>query len=162
NSPVSEISAAERQLGKCGELAFGFGGSIGAWRRIANDEDIRTDAAGLALVEEWRSAHPAIRQFWRAVVQAAPGAHRPRQQGPVGLSVPMVHPLITAAFDGYALTITLPNGRAINYPGARLVPATLEEDAPPDIEFMDNARGQWKLVRAWHGSLTENVVQGIA
>ena len=162
NSPISEISAAERQLGKCGELACGFDGSIGAWRRIAKDEYIRTDAEVLALVEEWRSAHPAIRQFWRALIQAARTAIRTGQQVPVGLSVPMVRPLITAAFDGSALTIPLPNGRAINYPGARLVPNTLEEDAAPDIEFMDNARGQWKLVRAWHGSLTENVVQGIA
>src|SRR5215831_21048363 len=30
NGPVSEITATERQLGKCAELACGFGGSIGA------------------------------------------------------------------------------------------------------------------------------------
>src|SRR5262249_3602059 len=30
------------------------------------------------------------------------------------------------------------------------------------IEFMDNANGQWKPVRAWYGVLVENVVQGIA
>jgi hypothetical protein len=38
NTPVSEIIAAERQLGKCAELACGFGGSVGAWRRIAGDD----------------------------------------------------------------------------------------------------------------------------
>src|SRR5262249_24931324 len=30
----AEITAAERQLGKAAELASGFGGSVGAWRRI--------------------------------------------------------------------------------------------------------------------------------
>src|SRR5262249_26978683 len=43
NTPVSEITAVERQLGKCAELACGFGGSVGAWRRIAGD-DGRSDA----------------------------------------------------------------------------------------------------------------------
>jgi hypothetical protein len=75
----------------------------------------------------------------------------------------MVRPPITAAFDGCDLTLTLPSGRAINFPGAHLVPNQLGDDeGPPDIEFFDNARGQWKLVRAWQGALTENVVQGIA
>src|SRR5262249_32491666 len=71
-------------------------------------------------------------------------------------------PPIIAAFDGYALTLTLPSGRAINYPGARLAPNGKYEDGAPDIEFFDNARGQWKPARAWYGMLVENVVQGTA
>ena len=34
DTPVGEIPSAERQLGKYAELACGFGGSVGAWRRI--------------------------------------------------------------------------------------------------------------------------------
>src|SRR5262249_455528 len=30
------------------------------------------------------------------------------------------------------------------------------------IEFMDNAKGQWKPYRGWRGTFTENVVQAIA
>jgi DNA polymerase len=60
------------------------------------------------------------------------------------------------------LKLTLPSGRAINYPGARLVPNRKFEDGYPDIEFYDNARGQWKRTRAWFGTLVENVVQGCA
>src|SRR5262249_6350027 len=48
---------------------------------------------------------------------------------------------------------TLPSGRAISYPGARLAPNTKFEDGDPDIEFFDNARGQWKPARAWFGTL---------
>jgi hypothetical protein len=60
------------------------------------------------------------------------------------------------------LTLTLPSDRAINYPGAHLIPNSKFEDGDPDIEFFDNARGQWKPVRAWFGTLVENVVQGTA
>jgi hypothetical protein len=36
------------------------------------------------------------------------------------------------------------------------------EDGPPDVEFMDNARRQWKPYRGWFGTFVENVVQGTA
>jgi len=153
NGPVSEITAAERQLGKCAELACGFGGSIGAWRRIAHDEDSRSDAEVLAIIRQWRDAHPAIRAFWHDLAQAARVAIR---TGHPILVAAAPRPPIIAAFDGYALTLTLPSGRAINYPGARLSSNTKFEDGDPDIEFFDNARGQWKPARAWHGTLVEN------
>jgi DNA polymerase len=158
NTPVSEILAAERQLGKCAELACGFGGSIGAWRRIAGD-DGRSDAEVLAIIKQWRDAHPAIRAFWHDLAQVARVAIR---TGRPILVAAAPRPPIIADFDGYALTLTLPSGRAINYPGAHLVPNSKFEDGDPDIEFFDNARGQWKPARAWYGMLVENVVQGTA
>src|SRR5262249_35708407 len=60
----SEISTAERQIGKYTELAFGFGGSVGAWRRIVGD-DGRTDAEISGFVQRWRAAHPMVRAFWQ-------------------------------------------------------------------------------------------------
>jgi DNA polymerase len=156
---VLGVTKPDRQLGKAGELSAGFGGSVGAWRRIAHDEDVRSDAEVLALVKQWRDAHPAIRALWRELAQAARVAIRTGQSI---LVAPAPRPPITAAFDGYALTLTLPSGRIINYPGARLSPNTKFEDGDPDIEFFDNARGQWKPARAWFGVLVENVVQGCA
>jgi DNA polymerase len=156
---VLAISKPERQLGKAAELSAGFGGSVGAWRRIAHDEDIRSDAEVLALVKQWRDAHPAIRAFWKELAQAARVGIR---TGRPILVAAAPRPPIVIAFDGYALTITLPSGRAITYPGARLSPNTKFEDGDPDIEFFDNARGQWKPARAWFGVLVENVVQGTA
>jgi len=156
---VLAITKPERQLGKAAELSAGFGGSLGAWRKIAHDEDIRSDAEVLALIKQWRDAHPAIRALWRELALACRVAIR---TGRPILVAPAPRPPITAAFDGYALTITLPSGRAINYPGARLSPNTKFEDGDPDIEFFDNTRGQWKPARAWFGTLIENVVQGCA
>jgi hypothetical protein len=70
-------------------------------------------------------------------------------------------PPIVAAFADGNLTLTLPSGRAITYPEARFIPSKYE-DAPPDIQFMDNARGQWKAYRGWFGTFVENIVQGTA
>src|SRR5262249_9557766 len=147
---VGIITSTERQQGKCAELSAGFGGSVGAWRRIAGD-DGRSDAEVQAVIRSWRDTHAAIRQFWHDLAQAARVAIR---IGRPILVASAPRPPIIAAFDGYALTLVLPSGRAINYPGARLVPNPKFEDGDPDIEFFDNARGQWKPTRAWFGTLT--------
>jgi hypothetical protein len=154
---VSAITAAERQFGKTGELALGFGGGVGAWRKKAHDEDIRSDAEVQVIVRNWRTAHQNICAFWERLVRAARSSIATGK--PVQVSAV---PCLITNFDGYALTITLPSVRVINYPGARLVPSEKFANGAYDIEFMDNARGQWKPVRAWHGILIENVVQGIA
>src|SRR5262245_26631497 len=127
---AAAIETAERQQGKSAELAAGFGGSVGAWRRIAGD-DGRTDDEVLAIVRQWRDAHPAIRASWHDLAQAARVAIR---TGRPILVAPAPRPPIIAAFDGYALTLTLPSGRTINYPGGRLIPNTKFENGDPDIE----------------------------
>jgi DNA polymerase len=64
HKPVdAEINSPERQLGKGAELASGFGGSVGAWRRIM-PYDPRSDHEIRAIIQQWRSAHPATRKFW--------------------------------------------------------------------------------------------------
>jgi hypothetical protein len=153
----AEISTAERQLGKCAELASGFGGSVGAWRRIV-PHDPRSDDEIKAIIRQWRDAHPAVCKFWKDLARAIRIAIRTGQPIPVA---PTPQPPIVAAFTDGNLTLTLPSGRAITYPEARLIPAKFE-DAPPDIQFFDNARGQWKLYRGWFGTFVENVVQGTA
>jgi DNA polymerase len=153
----AEISKEERQLGKAGELASGFGGGVGAWRRIV-PHDPRTDDEIKAIIRQWRNAHPATRKFWADLARAARVTIRTGQSI---LVAPPPQPPIIANYENGNLTLTLPSGRAITYPEARLIPAKFE-DAPSDIEFKDNARGQWKPYRAWFGTLAENVVQGVA
>jgi DNA polymerase len=162
-APDAEISPEERQLGKAGELACGFGGSVGAWRRIVHHDE-RSDEEILAIIRQWRDAHPQTRKFWNDVALACRVAIKtgqPYQVAPPAGFFGTPHPPITAAFEGGNLVLTLPSGRPITYPGARLVSSKFE-DGPSDIEFFDNARGQWKPYRAWFGTLVENVVQGTA
>ena len=158
-TPISEITTAERQMGKAADLGLGFGGSIGAWRKISV-HDPRTDAEIGVIVRQWRDAHPAITRFWKELARAIRVAIRVPGQ-PI-LVAPAPRPPITALFAAGNLTLTLPSGRAITYPQARLVPNRKFEDAAPDVEFMDTARGQWKPVRGWFGTFVENVVQGCA
>jgi DNA polymerase len=153
----AEISTAERQLGKAGDLACGFGGSVGAWRRIVA-HDPRSDEEIKANVNQWREAHPAVRAFWTDLMRAIRVAIRTGQ--PI-LVAPSPRPPIVAAYTDGNLTLTLPSGRTITYPNARLIPSRFE-DGPSDVEFTDNAHGQWKPYRGWFGSFTENVVQGVA
>src|SRR5262249_19561933 len=154
----SEIRAAERQLGKYTELAFGFGGSVGAWRKIVGD-DGRSDDEIKSYVRQWRNNHLRTCEFWQRLARAARISIRTGQAIRV---MPAPHPSIVTDFDGRDLSIELPSSRKINYPNAHLTPNTKFEDGDPDVTFMDNARGQWKEARAWFGTLVENVVQGIA
>ena len=156
-SPDAEISTAERQLGKAAELASGFGGSVGAWRRIM-PHDPRSDDEIRAIILQWRNAHPATRKFWNELTRAIRVTIRTGQ--PI-LVAPAPQPPIVAAFANGNLTLMLPSGRAITYPEARLVPAKFE-NAPSDVQFMDNAKGQWKPYRGWFGTFVENIVQGAA
>jgi DNA polymerase len=153
----AEINTAERQLGKAADLASGFGGSVGAWRRIV-PHDRRSDEVIRAIIRQWRDAHPAVCKFWKDLVRAIRVTIGTGQ--PI-LVAPPPQPSIIAGFADGNLTLTLPSGRAITYPEARLVPARFE-DAPSDVQFMDNARGQWKTYRGWFGTFVENVVQGTA
>ena len=158
---VDGISKAERQTpGKGAELSCGFGGSVGAWRRIIGDRDPRSDAEIMQDVVAWRDAHPATTRFWFRLAKAARLAIQ--HSGHEIRVNPAPLPSITTYFDGTDLTLTLPSGRAINYPNARLIPNAKFADGDADIEFMDNARGAWKPMRAWYGILVENVVQGVA
>jgi DNA polymerase len=154
----AEITSTERnQIGKPAELASGFGGSVGAWRRLM-PHDPRSDEEIKTIIKQWRDAHPATKKFWGDLARAIRVAIRTGQ--PI-LVAPPPQPSIVAAFTDGNLTLTLPSGRAITYPDARFIPSKFE-DAPPDVEFMDNARGQWKPYRGWFGTFVENVVQGTA
>jgi len=152
NDPLSEITAAERQIGKGGDLAGGFGGSVGAWRRLVPKDD-RPDGEIKADIHAWRQAHPKTTQFWRTLSSAARLAIRAGSEHKAGP--------ITASYRNDTLYLTLPSGRSISYPQARLIPSKFE-DAPPDISFKDNSRGAWTDRRAWSGTLVENVIQGAA
>jgi DNA polymerase len=155
----AEISKAERQLGKAADLASGFGGSIGAWRRIV-PHDPRTDEEVAAIIRQWRQAHPATTKFWRDLARAIRVTIKTGQPILVAASP---QPPVVVSFDPATgnLLMTLPSGRSITYPEARLVPGKFE-DGDPDVEFGDNARGQWKRARAWFGTFVENLVQGVA
>jgi Toprim domain-containing protein/CHC2-type zinc finger protein/DNA polymerase family A len=151
HKPPQDITTEERRIGKAGELACGFGGSVGAWRRIASNT--RSDDEILNDVQAWRQEHPKTTTFWRELARAIRIAIRTGQPRPVGK--------ITTDYRDGNLILTLPSGRSITYPEACLV-ASRYEGGDPDVQFMDNANKQWRPFRGWFGIFVENVVQGVA
>jgi DNA polymerase len=154
---VLAIVKPERQLGKSAEIAFGYGGVVGAWQRIVDDG--RSEAEIKAINRQWRDAHPQTLRFWDRLMRTICAAIRGRQAVRVN---PAPAPSIVADFDGATLTLELPSGRRMAYPGARLIPNQRFEDGDPDVEYLDNAKGQWSYRRAWFGVFAENVTSGVS
>jgi hypothetical protein len=140
---------AGRQIGKLCDLAFGYGGGLGAFRRIAPDSDF-TDTQIENFKLQWRAAHPAICAYWRGLHNALRLA--------LTAGKPMKFRNLGAEMRAGNLYLTLPSGRRLTYPEARLEPGKFG----PQIAFKDNALGGWSEVRGWHGVFVENVVQAIS
>jgi AAA domain/DNA polymerase family A/Toprim domain/CHC2 zinc finger len=147
---VTPDNAADRQIGKTADLALGYGGGVGAWRRFAPD-DSRQDVVIKSTVESWRSSHSKIVDFWRALERAA---HRcvynktPQQCGAIAFSL-----------RDKALLMTLPSGRNLSYPAAGLKTGKFDV---VQVTFKDNAKGGFLDHTAWHGTFIENAVQAIS
>ena len=121
NDPAG-LSTEERNKGKAGDLACGFGGSVGAWRRIVPD-DKRSDEEILADIRAWRDAHPRTVEYWRELARAIRIAIRTGQ--------PFAAGKIVASFENGNLYLTLPSGRQITYPQARLVESKVRDGDRP-------------------------------
>lgn len=180
-----------RQIGKACELAFGFQGGVNAYRRFqpaaANSTsqaqsmwqlrhgdfnpahafgDIEgfTDAEIDKIKRAWRQAHPNIERFWHNIERAAWMAVRDP-----GSIVSLGNNLQLTCDEQPFLFLTLPGGRKLSYPNARITNAFVRdgkiieyEYGEPMLLFKDSMAGQWRDVNLYGGFLTENIVQAIA
>jgi DNA polymerase len=155
-----------RDRGKVADLAFGFGGGLGAFRRLG--DETTSDAEVDALKRAYRAAHPKIAAkstgLWyeleRAVVRALAQPNK----------VARANDKLALCYDGSFLRMKLPSGRCIAFP----FPTTRAgEDrfgrAETVVIFMDNKGGRWAPVTkpgggegAWFGNWIENAVQAVA
>jgi DNA polymerase bacteriophage-type len=105
---------------------------------------------------EWRAAHPNIKNFWYAIDRTAWDAVHERGRivrcGPVAFRC-----------VGASLLLKLPSGRKLSYPVAR---TKLNDPQHGVVLFTDNSAGRWHDCRdgrgAYGGTWTENIVQAIA
>lgn len=156
----------ERQVGKMCELAFGYQGGVGAWRKFdprqPGDEGYVEDEQVNEYKQGWRDAHPCIVAGWWGLENAAIQAvltGKPQYYAKV------TYETVTDA-AGFWLTCILPNGRRLWY----YKPEVEEwEDQygrkrqTLSYEGKDNKRGgSWGRIETYGGSLTENVVQAIS
>jgi DNA polymerase bacteriophage-type len=146
-------SSPERNIGKTCDLAFGYAGGLGAWRKFQPEQF--SDPEVEIFKTDWRAAHPKIKRFWHDIDRAAWTAVRERGRivrcGPVAFKC-----------AGALLQLKLPSGRKLSYPQPRITGDEHEQC----VVFADNSAGQFRDCRHGHGAYgglwTENVVSGIA
>jgi DNA polymerase len=143
----------ERNVGKVADLAFGYAGGLGAWRKF--EPDRFTDDEVKAFIRGWRHAHPEIKRLWDRLDRAAWTAVQQR-----GCIVRCG--VVRFKCDGAFLQLILPSGRKISYPQPRVIGDEHEQH----VLFTDNAAGQFTPCRhgqgAYGGTWAENAVSGIA
>jgi DNA polymerase len=147
---VTPDDGAGRQIGKTADLALGYGGGLGAWRRFATD-DARGDVEVKNTIDTWRKSHPNIVDLWYALER---NAHRAIDTG-----APQDCRALTFIMRAGTLLMRLPSGRQIAYPEARLSPGKFNNI---QITFKDNAKGGFVDRTAWYGTLIENAVQAVS
>ena len=153
------VNSHLRQKGKISVLALGYGGGINALEQMGGSKLGLTEAEEKDTVRKWRDANPHIVRFWTAVEKAALKAIR------TGSTV-TIHRGITVSFRWGMMLITLPSGRSICYPRARV---SMEYDDGwrgdheiIEYEAVNQTTNKWETTRTYGGTLTENIVQATA
>lgn len=148
-----------RQKGKISVLALGYGGGIAALEAMGGSRLGLTEREKKESVKLWREANPHIVRFWSIVERAAFAAIR------TGNTV-TIHRGITVGYRWGMLLITLPSGRTICYPRARI---SMEYDDGwrgdheiIEYEGLNQVTKKWETLRTYGGKLTENIVQATA
>jgi DNA polymerase len=152
------VTKDERQLqGKVPELAGGYGGAVGAYRKMGGKvfDDMSDEAIG-EIVQAWRKAHPATTRLWYAVEGACRSAIRApddsfevrgllrfdSSMGPDGVRY---------------IRCRLPSGRYLCYRNMHI-----SETGNILYEGMNQYTRKWELLETYYGKLVENIVQAVA
>lgn len=148
-----------RQKGKISVLALGYGGGVPALEAMGGSKLGLTEKEEKETVRQWREANPKIVWLWAVVEKAAITAIK------TGNTV-TIHRGITVGFRWGMLLITLPSGRTICYPRARI---SMEygdgwrgDHEIIEYEGMNQTTKKWEITRTYGGKLTENIVQATA
>jgi DNA polymerase len=144
----------ERKVGKFSDLACGYQGGVSAIENIA--PGVFNAAEREQIKNEWRAAHPNIRNFWYNIDRAAWAAVQNRG------SIVRCGPVAFRAL-GTFLFLKLPSGRKLAYPDVRAKQIDPQHGV---VVFNDNSAGGWRECRdgrgAYGGVWTENIIQAVS
>jgi DNA polymerase len=151
-----------RSIGKIADLAFGFMGGVGAWKKLAGPDDDSSEEVIKQRQYRWRDAHPQTVRFWKAIDgKAVQAVQHPCRR------IKFQNPLwryISFESDGVFLFMHLPSGRKLSYPFPHL--RTDPERGSVSVVFMDWGIRGWGECRfglgAYGGTWIENAVQATA
>lgn len=160
NVPISMVTKGSdlRQKGKISELALGYGGSLGAMKRMGGERMGLSGGEMMASVRKWRAANAGIVAFWNEVEACAIKAVR------FQTSVECIYHGLVFAYEHNSLTIKLPSGRKLFYrnPKVRIPNSAKSRSVTLYYEGIIQETKQWGEVDTYGGKLTENIVQATA
>jgi DNA polymerase len=147
-----DVTKAERQSqGKVPELAGGYGGGVGAYRKMGGSTfDAMSDEEIGELVRAWRAQHPATVSMWYAVERTIRAVIEKPELGAVE-----THKLQFDMRDGW-LRIRLPSRRYLSYSNARIEDGTILYDGN------NQYTRKWEALETYYGRAVENIVQAVA
>jgi DNA polymerase len=153
-----DITKQERQdQGKVPELAGGYGGGLGAYRKMGGEKfNAMDDDAIMEIVHAWRNAHRATKKLWYDVEGAMRSALRAPGEN---FDVRGLLRFDTATGpDGSTYgRIRLPNGRFLCYRNMHI-----NEGGQIVYEGTNQYARKWELLETYYGKLVENIVQAVA
>jgi DNA polymerase len=163
--PVESIKdpSPERQMGKTAELAFGYQGGLGAWRKF--DESI-PDEKVLEMKRAWRAAHPQIVRTWYRLQDAAISAVlNPGETYTAGAPGRQVAFRVSGSF----LWSRMPSGRLLCYPYPKILPGMYGDQLTymtqpgtgDELVHDENNTSTWARVSTYGGALMQNTIEGI-
>lgn len=156
--------SVERDASKIAELALGYQGAGGAMATMIAQEKYKAIERGkkwtyepsedeiLDVVNRWRAANPRIVKLWYDLNEAAVKVVRQRCKATVSR--------VTFHMEKGILFCTLPSGRRLAYPRAKLVEGKYGGD---QVSYEGVIVGKtWGRIRAYGGLFAENITQAIA
>lgn len=185
-----DVTKKQRQIGKVMELAMGYQGGVGAFStfargygvdlsemarhvrescapadwlsasqafaRLGGSSDLGAEewAACEVIKRLWRRAHPAITGFWADVDSAV-------KQVLAGLTPYASAGRVSFRKCGTYLVATLPSGRPVCYPAARL-PGEASGGCAFEYYGQIQATRRWSYIRTYAGKIVENLTQACA
>lgn len=160
NVPIEAITKGSvlRAKAKNAELALGYGGSLGAMKRMGGDKMGMSDVEMTHIVTLWRNANKNIVKLWNELEACVLEAVR-YQRKVIGTAQNLEFDC-----DGENLTIKLPSGRQLFYRHPTISEKKVGNKTCKIIlyEGVIQATKQWGLIDTYGGKLTENVVQAIS
>ncbi len=142
-----------RQKGKIAVLGLGYGGGPAALEAMGGAKMGLSQEEEKEIVAKWRNSNKHITSLWQTVEKAALAAIN------TGREI-VIHKGIVVSYKWGCLLITLPSGRTICYPRAKVG----EEEGHDSIEYegVNQTTKKWGTVRTYGGKLVENIVQATA